>query len=369
MGTIEDLIERWFRRKLSPKRIEKYWKRLELERRGREIGKDVSPSNLRVSCVQREIQSVKSIEEYIDMLNYFIKQAVKEESALIVFPEYNFFDLLNMIPGFSLINSYLNQRAQKVKNNPSEQSSSEEINPLFVHILKGMARPIEEGMKMIFSFLAGTYQIYIYTGTFILKEKENIFNAGFLYGLKGELIGSQKKIHLTNLEERLGIKRGNEIEVYELPFGKVVCPICMDATYFETFRLAREQGAEIVILPIANLEEYNPWKALRGIWSRVQESSLYGLKASLNGWIAGMHFTGKAGIFAPWVITANQDGLISISSHYEGNFLITGEINIPRLYEARKQTEYLEDRNMEFETGYLEKTYEIAEPVQSKIKN
>jgi len=41
------------------------------------------------------------------------------------------------------------------------------------------------------------------------------------------------------------------MEVYSLPFGKVVCPICMDATYFETFRIAREIGADMVILPIA----------------------------------------------------------------------------------------------------------------------
>ncbi|GAH89829.1 unnamed protein product, partial [marine sediment metagenome] len=172
-------------------------------------------------------------------------------------------------------------------------------------------------------------------------------------------IGTQKKIHLTDFEVKLGIKRGNKMEVYSLPFGKVVCPICMDATYFETFRIAREIGADIVILPIANLEEYTVWKALRGIWPRVQESYLYGLKSSLNGWIAGMHFTGKAGIFAPLLITEKKDGVLSLSPSYDENHLITANINIKRLYEAREKAEYHEDRNTEFEKEYIERTYGI----------
>ncbi|GAB4114286.1 MAG: hypothetical protein Kow00103_07760 [Candidatus Caldatribacteriota bacterium] len=369
MCCLEKLIEKWFRKKLDSRRIEKYLQEINLKKRGEGVIQKSPLVNPRVYCVERRIKPVRSIEEYIDILKHFIAQASKEDSVLIVFPEYNFFDLLGLIPGFRILNNYLNQKAKKIKGNfenSSRKEHSEGINPLFIHILKGIAKPVEEGTKMIFSSLAKTYQLYIYTGTYILKEEEKIFNAGFLYGPQGELIGIQKKIHLTDFEEGLGLKRGEKLEVYNLPWGKVVCPICMDATYFETFRIAREKGAEIVILPIANLEEYNPWKALRGIWPRVQESILYGLKSSLNGWIAGMHFTGKAGIFAPWTLTPRQDGVIAISSHYEGDFLISGQINITRLYEVRKDTEYLEDINIEFEMGYLEKTYESVKLVKNK---
>lgn len=166
-------------------------------------------------------------------------------------------------------------------------------------------------------------------------------------------------MHLTDFEVKLGIKRASKMAAYSLPFGKVVCPICMDATYFETFRIAREIGADMVILPIANLEEYSTWKALRGIWPRVQESYLYGLKSSLNGWIAGMHFTGKAGIFAPLSMTEKKDGVLSLSPSYEGNHLITADINLKKLYEAREKAEYQEDKNAEFEEKYIERTYSL----------
>ena len=357
---MEFLMEKWFNKKISLGRIEKYCQQLKIKKR--RLLEDIDPDDLRVSCVERQIYPVKSIEKYIDMLCGFVDQALKDNSHLIIFPEYNFFDLFGLIPGFSCLNQILNKKAIKNKDEEKdreEESNSKGNNHLLATIFKATAKPVEAGMKRIFSLLAKEYGIYIYTGSYILKEKEAIYNAGSLFGPDGNLIGTQKKMHLTDFEVKLGIKRGNKMEAYSLPFGKVVCPICMDATYFETFRIAREMGADMVILPIANLEEYSTWKALRGIWPRVQESYLYGLKSSLNGWIAGMHFTGKAGIFAPLSITEKKDGILSLSPSYEGNHLITAHINMKRLHEAREKAEYHEDKNTEFEKNFIEKAYHI----------
>lgn len=353
---IEVLIEKWFNKKISLERIEKYCQQLRIERR--RFSEDIDPENIRVSCVQKQIHPVNSIERYIDILCGFIEQALKEDSHLIIFPEYNFFDLFGLIPGFSFLNQILNKKEMKNKDEEKE-SDLKGNNNFLTTIFKGVAKPIEAGIKRIFSLLAKEYEIYIYSGSYILKEKEAIYNAGTLFDPEGNLIGTQKKMHLTDFEVKIGLKRASKMEVYSLPFGNVVCPICMDATYFETFRIAREIGADMVILPIANLEEYSTWKALRGIWPRVQESYLYGLKSSLNGWIAGMHFTGKAGIFAPLLMTEGRDGILSLSPTYEGNHLITANINIKRLHEAREKAEYQEDKNTEFEEKYIEKTYSV----------
>lgn len=357
---IEVLIERWFKRKISLERIEKYCQQLSIKRR--KLSEDIDPKNIRVSCVQRQIHPVNSIERYIDMLCVFIDQAIKDNSNLIIFPENNFFDLFGLIPGFRFLNQILNKRAVKAKDREKDREEESDLkgnNHFLTTVFKGIAKPVEAGIKRIVSLLAKEYGIYIYSGSYILKEKDEIYNAGSLFGPEGNLIGTQKKMHLTDFEVKIGIKRGNKMEVYSLPFGKAVCPICMDATYFETFRIAREIGADMVILPIANLEEYTIWRALRGIWPRVQESYLYGLKSSINGWIAGMHFTGKAGIFAPLLMTEKKDGILSLSPTYEGNHLITANINIKRLHEAREKAEYQEDKNTEFEKKYIERTYSV----------
>ena len=361
---IEVLIEKWFNKKISLERIEKYCQQLRIERK--KLSGDIDSENIRLSCVQRQIHPINSIERYIDMLCGFVEQAAREDSRLIVFPEYNFFDLFGLIPGFNFLNQILNKKATKAKDREKkigedrkEESDLKGNNHFLTTVFKGVAKPIEAGIKRIFSLLAKEYGIYIYTGSYILKEKDKIYNAGSLFNLDGDLIGTQKKMHLTDFEVKIGIKRASKMEVYSLPFGKVVCPICMDATYFETFRIAREIGADMVILPIANLEEYTTWKALRGIWPRVQESYLYGLKSSLNGWIAGMHFTGKAGIFAPLLMTKGKNGVLSLSPSYEGNQLITADLNIKKLYESREKAEYHGDRNPEFEEKYIERTYGI----------
>ena len=357
---MEFLIEKWFNKKISLDRIEKYCKQLKIKKR--RLSEDIDPDDIRVSCVQRQIYPVNSIEKYIDILCDFVDQAVKDNSHMIIFPEDNFFDLFGLIPGFSFLNQTLNKKAIKNKDEVKDREEESDLkgnNYFLTTILKEFAKLVEAGMRRIVSLLAKEYGIYIYTGSYILKEKGAIYNAGSLFGPDGNLIGTQKKMHLTDFEVKLGIKRGNKMEAYSLPFGKVVCPICMDANYFETFRIAREIGADMVILPIANLEEYSTWKALRGIWPRVQESYLYGLKSSLNGWIVGMHFTGKAGIFAPLSMTEKKDGVLSLSPSYEGNHLITANLNLKKLYEAREKAEYHEDKNTEFEKNFMEKTYHI----------
>jgi len=253
---IEVLIEKWFNKKISLERIEKYCQQLRIEKR--RLSENVNPENIRVSCVQRQIHPVNNIERYIDMLCGFVDQAAKSNSYLIVFPEYNFFDLFGLIPGFGFLNQILNKKAIKNKDEEKDREKESDLkgnNNFLTTIFEGVAKPIEAGIKRIFSLLAEAgikrifsllakeYGIYIYSGSYILKEKEEIYNAGSLFGPEGNLIGTQKKIHLTDFEAKIGIKRASKMEVYSLPFGKVVCPICMDATYFETFP-SEESGPE-----------------------------------------------------------------------------------------------------------------------------
>ena len=101
------------------------------------------------------------------------------------------------------------------------------------------------------------------------------------------------------IEKEWGISRGSKLEVFPTPLGKLAFPVCMDATYFETFRILEKQGAEIVMIPIANPEPYNYGLALRGIWPRVQEAPVYGIKSALVGRVLGFEFTGRA-FLPPW---------------------------------------------------------------------
>jgi len=119
---MEFLMGKWFNKKISLDRIEKYCKQLKIKER--RFSEDVNPENIRVSCVQRQIYPLTSIEKYIDMLCGFAGQAVKDNSHLIIFPEYNFFDLFALIPGFTLLNQILNKKA--IKNKDKKKVREEE---------------------------------------------------------------------------------------------------------------------------------------------------------------------------------------------------------------------------------------------------
>lgn len=348
-----NILERWFKRKLSLMRIDRHIANLKITQPQRT--ENIHPNKVCVSCVQCQIQPVKTLEEFIDTLAGFVKQAVDAGSQLVVFPEYNFFDLFGLIPGFHMVNVFLTRKAKQkagINSAGSHGSSS-----AFTKIFASISQPVSSALQRIISLLAKEYGVYIYTGSYLIKEEAVLYNSGSLFGPDGSCIGAQHKIQLTGFECALGLGKGSDLKVYKLPIGNVAFPICMDATYFETFRVSVEQGADIVILPIADMDEYDQWKSLRGIWPRVQEAQVYGLKASLNGWIAGMHFTGKAGIFAPLPLTPEGDGIVAISDKFEGSRVVTAVIDIEKLHDERKISEYHSDSNPVFEAGYVERVY------------
>lgn len=315
--------------------------------------KNQNVNEVKISVVQRTIKPVKDIESYIDMLYGFIWEASNKNSQLVVFPEYNFFDLFGFVPGFTLLNRFLKAKEKKNKKDPKDTKESID----FSKALKVTAPYIEEGIKIIFSALARKSQMYLYSGTYLVVEGDDLKNKGYLYAPTGKLIGSQGKLHLTDFEEELGIVREKTLKAFDLPIGKIALPICMDASYFETFYQARELRVDLALLPIANMEKYHLEKAMRGVWTRTQESYIYGAKASLNGWIAGMHFTGKAGIFAPLSLTPKKDGIVALSDSSEGDELITAKIDYKKLKQEREEAQYFGDRNSHFEKNYIEKTY------------
>lgn len=359
---VEMLLKKWFSMKLSPRRIDRALSRIEAESTGKKASGSETMT-VRVSCIQRQIRPAASVGDYIARLDAFVRQAAKEESRLAVFPEYNFFDLFGLIPGFALIDGYLSGKAKsKVRAADRQQAENAEADEsgysFFYKIFSATSAPIEAALLRIMSALAARYGIYVYSGSYISKRDAALYNSGTLFGPDGSPVLTQNKLHLTEFEINIGLKGDDFLHVFPLFGTKAAMPICMDATYFETFHAARSAGADIVMLPIANMEEYSLWKSLRGIWPRVQEAYVYGLKASLNGWIAGMHFTGKAGIFAPIPLTPDGRGVLSISSRDEGDEVVSADLDFKKLHEAREAAEYYGDTNAVFEKDYIINAYQ-----------
>lgn len=315
----------------------------------------------RFAVVQREIKAVRTVDDYVNELYRFVKEASDHRAQYVIFPEYNIFDLLHLIPGLTTLDRWLKRRAKSKGTSKSAGNAHLQSNRMLRQLFSAVSQPTEKALLLIVERLARFFGMYIFTGTYIHKQGKRLFNRGTFFNPAGKVIFSQDKVHLTDFETSIALARGDCFHVFDLPAGKAAVPICMDASYFETFRLLAAKHADIVIVPIANNEPYDKWRAMRGIWGRVQEAYVYGMKASLNGWIGGMEFTGKAGFFAPCELTENFDGILKIADEPCGDEVIVFDLEIERLRQARNDAQYFGDKNETFERTHFAKTYVTKE--------
>lgn len=336
MGLLDFAAKMFLSYKFNPKPLKRHISGLKVKKYNREPG-------LKVAAVQVEFRLHKSTIEYFEHMRHLMERAAEEGARLIAFPENIHLPLYGLLPGIE----------KKFSGDGRKDDDGEKMKAALM-----LLGPYVKGIYFLtFSSLARLYEMYVMGGSITAPENGELYNTAYLFGPDGKLIGSQKKLHATPEEESFGLKTGEELDVFKLPFAKVAFPVCMDATYFETFEIARMKGADIVIIPIANMEEYDFYRALRGIWPRVQESRVYGIKSALVGRVAKFYFTGKAGIYAPLDLTENRDGVVKEAKHYQGDDVVTASIDIGALRKYREEDELLKDRNEELYRKYLSRLY------------
>jgi predicted amidohydrolase len=287
---------------------------------------------IRAAALQLELKLFKNPLDYADAMHHHVQKAAVEEAQIVVFPEYNNLPLLGLLPGIEKMEeSYLGQE----KNGDQEGDAGGDIS--LAEVFRYMSPIVQPLIDTVFASLAAAYGLYIMAGSYTLADRGGVVNRAFLYGPDGKLIGSQDKVHLLPVEAEWNLKRGRSFNVYKTAVGNLALPICMDATYYETFRILEQENAEIVLLPIANQEAYNYWLALRGIWPRVQESVLYGVKSAHVGSIAGLIFSGRAGIFAPLELTPNGDGVLAEVEPNDCEAIAVADLDLDALHELRRE--------------------------------
>jgi len=323
---------------------------------------------IRAAALQLRLELVKSPLHYVDEMHCLLREAVKEGAQLIAFPEYNNLSLLGLLPGIDEMEEAYRQKEAQHGTAPNEQNKNEKENPgaspaddiSLVEVFRYMSPAVEPLVKTLFSALAAAYGVHIMAGSYVIADGNTAVNRSYLFGPDGGLIGFQDKVHLLPLEAEWGLRQGNSFSFFDTSLGRLAAPVCMDATYFETFRILEKKGVDIALLPIANLEAYNYWLALRGIWPRVQECTLYGVKSALVGTIAGMNFTGRAGIFAPMELTPHRDGVLAEVKTCDGVGLAVADLDLEALHLLRSDHPW-RDSNAALSQKYLsENSYHMS---------
>lgn len=234
-----------------------------------------------ISCDRGEkIENLKKIEKTV------IK-AKKHSADLIVFPELSLtgykvrdeiYELAETIPGPST--STVERIAQKTRT----------------HIIFGMPERSE-------------------------KTQATIFNSAVLVGPKG-FIGKYRKMYLPThsmFEEKRYFRPGYQPAVFDTELGRIGLIICYDIFFPEVARLARLEGAQLIICISASPAVRRAFFETLTI-ARAMENTTFLAYVNLVGIEDGLQFWGGSRLVGP-------QGKVLVKAKYDEEDLVVGEVD------------------------------------------
>ena len=173
----------------------------------------------RVGCVQWQMRPLKSVEELIQQVEFFVDALSDYQCDLALFPEFFNAPLMGL-----------------------------EQHRTSVDAIKALASFSDEIVDSI-SKLAVSYNINIIAGSIPVLENDELLNVAYLCRRDGT-IDSQYKIHPTPYEARAWTMHGGDkLRVFDTDFGKIGILICYDVEFPELARLQSEQDMQMLFVP------------------------------------------------------------------------------------------------------------------------
>ena len=311
----------------------------------------VSSDSIVVGVVQMQIDLQDDGIAFAEKYHALVRQAVERGAQLIVFPEYAWLGILGLLPP-------VRELAEK---GVTLQGAITELAPGGGLTIEGVFRTIAPAVKRIFettgSELARQFRVYLMPGSAIAADRSGrLFNVAYLFGPDGSLIGTQCKLHPTLLEKDW-MTPGCDLNVFELPFGKLAMPVCMDHTYWETARVAALRSADILLGFSAEEKGNDFYMAMRGVAARIQESLAYGTQAYSVTKLFGLNFCGPSSIVAPLGVWDDQTIFMAQTKTHDQEEIITAKLDLAHL--RRWRAARPRDFNVDLYRKHLPREYEM----------
>lgn len=283
-------------RRLSGKRITAALEKLPPAERHAPFPDDME--HVRACAVQAEARLFGSLGALVREIDGYFRAAAEENADLVCFPE-----LFGALPASVSPAVRFFLRAAGVPAGRAAGASPGGAKGAGTPALSAALAPLavlHERYLDLMGRFARRYGVYVSCGTSLAVEDGHVYNRHTLLAPDGAEVCRADKMHLTLEEQSLGLSAGGALGLVELPIGRVALAVCMDATYYETFRAGKALGADYIVLPIGDMAAFDPWLALRGAQSRVSETGLIAVKAALTS-AKGfpLTMTGKAGVYFP----------------------------------------------------------------------
>lgn len=328
---------------ISPREIEKLVDRLDIAPAGNLAR--VSHEDVRVAVIQLFCKHYTTLADYIIDMNLYVTDAVNKRAQLVCFPAY-----AGLLP-ITFVSQFANIVPRLRRTAATGMPDIKELNDT----LSYFSDYIFDAYFNTMSALAARHGIYIFAGSTLYFEKDDLRHRAFLFDNTGSLVGFQDKISLNALERELEIAPASELKTFDTVLGNIAILICEDADYFEPARVAKALGAKLFLSPAAFLTEQNPVDIAMGLNMRVQENYVYGAQSVLIGDTGLGFFTeGYGCCFSPNDMLMRKNGVMAqTSGRYEPD-IVCARFNLEKLDAG---SPYTDDKNPELMHKYIDRLY------------
>lgn len=186
------------------------------------------------------------------------------------------------------------------------------------------------------SIMARRLGAVLFAGSWVVKDEDGLYNTGFLFGRRGELLATYRKIHLFGFgsREQQILKRGKDIVTVKTELGTLGLATCYDLRFPELFREMMVRGAEIFLIasgwPYPRLEHWLLFNRVRAL-----ENLCFLVSANCVGVNQGIRFCGHSMVVDPWGIATAGGG--------DEETIVRADIDVSKVSGVRGEFPALED--------------------------
>jgi predicted amidohydrolase len=259
----------------------------------------------KVAAVQLKFFRAQSVADMEARLVAAIQPAVEQGAQLVVLPQY---------VGLTLLG------AAGVRDDP-------------VPVLKTKAAVLLKAFEETCAGLASRFGVWLVPGSMVVPgpDGESLVAQAHLFAPGGSIAGRQTQTHLGAREKAWGLARGDSLDVFETPLGRIGLIVGEDVRYPEVARILTLQGASILIHVAALPAPFDEEMWLASLWREVQANQVFGVEACLVGDCFGQAYAGRSAILAPVEMTEGERGVLAQSATTDGEQVVAAELDFDAL--------------------------------------
>lgn len=264
----------------------------------------------RLGCVQWQMREMKSVEDLLQQVEYFIDALSDYRCDVALFPEFFNAPLMGLDPQDNSIDA--------------------------IRLLASHTDRILDAM----SSMAVSYNINVVAGSLPVIENNDLYNVAYLCRRDGT-IDSQYKLHPTPHEKRDWIMEGgNELKLFETDFGKVGILICYDVEFPELARLLGEKEMQILLVPFWTDTKNGYLRVRRCAQARAIENECYVAIAGSTGNLPKVDNVdiqyGQSAVFSPSDFAFPHDAIMAETTPNTEMTLIV-DVDLEKLQELQNE--------------------------------